>query len=82
MIKWEDKAGTDKTQTTCKSYFKELYAKHKTYNKVAGGVWIKKRIKPEGEERSIRRQHQGHVQGTERHIKGESRVDPKNDHDK
>ena len=38
MINWEDKVEMDKTWATYKSYFKELYAKQKKYNKETGEI--------------------------------------------
>ena len=35
MIYWKVKLDADKMWTTCKSYFKELYANQKRYHKAA-----------------------------------------------
>ena len=56
---------SDKTWTSCKAYFKEVYAKQKRYNKATRKIRIRKRGKREREKQYFRRQNQGNVLGTE-----------------
>ena len=48
MIGWYGKADAEKTWTTYKYYFKELYANQKRYNKATGKNRIRKRGEYEG----------------------------------